>query len=276
MDSIMGKLQAMSDRLSPTDRIIASYFLQNSDRLMGLSMPQIALACQVSKPAIVRLCKKMGFSGYKGLLTALAAEKALRGSAVNGEPQITLQGMDIADICDMSARMAIEIIQDTRRSLSLSDLERAAQMLMSRRSLIVFGWDSALINVQDAQMKFSRLGFRTAIAMDAYSRALLLRALRPGDVVMLFTQRGECADGHLVMDQIHRQGAAALIITTDAQGYELGPDDILFSADMKGHLPGTGDMDHTLGGNFTMSTLYMIVSALMVERGLLPPMGATM
>lgn len=270
-DSIMGRLQAMADRLSPTDRIIASYFVENQARLIDLTMPQIAEACQVSKPAMVRLCKKMGFTGYKALLTALSAEIALRGKpSANAQPLTSLAGLDAAAICDLSARLAIEIIQDTRRSLSVKQMEKACELLINCRSLVILGWDHAAINVMDAQMKYARLGFQTASAQEAYSRNLMLRSLRPGDVVMLFTTRGYCADGHLALGEVHRRGADAVIITTDAQGYDLAPGDVLFSSSLKGHLPGTDDADHTLAGNLVMTTLHLIVGMRLSDLGRLP------
>lgn len=276
-DNIMGRLQTMADKLSPTDRVIATYFLDNQARLIDLTMPQIAQTCQVSKPAVVRLCKKMGFSGYKALLTALSAEIALRGNpAKNHEPQTSLLGLDAAAICDLATRLAIEIVQDTRRSLSVRQMEKACELLLKARAILICGWDDAMINVHDAHLKFTRLGFKTASALDAYSRGLMLRSLGPVDLVMLFTRRGYCADGHLVLSQVRRQGASALIFTSDAEGYDLGPDDILFSTSMRGHLPGMGDMDHTLSGNLVMSTLYLIMGTRLHELGRLPESGPGM
>ena len=155
-----------------------------------------------SAPAVVRLCKKMGFTGYKALLTALSAEIALR--AQRQRPAADHWRADAAAICTCPPARH-EIIQDTRRSLSVKQMEKACELLINCRSLVILGWDHAAINVMDAQMKYARLGFQTASAQEAYSRNLMLRSLRPGDVVMLFTTRGYCADGHLALGEIHRR-----------------------------------------------------------------------
>ena len=58
---LKARLQAPYPGLSPLDRITADYFLANLEQLNKISMTTIAFKCGVSKPAIVRLCKKLGF-----------------------------------------------------------------------------------------------------------------------------------------------------------------------------------------------------------------------
>lgn len=266
----MENLQALDGKLSRVDKLVASYFLENREQLADATVPQIALACGVSKAAIVRLCKKLGFAGFKGFITALSTEQAMAREGVGGRFYETTLGLSAEAICDLTAMLAIDIVKDTRRSLDILDVKRAVALLERSDSLSIFAWDNGITNAQDAQIKFTRLGFQASSAADSYSRGLLLRTLKAGDVALLFPRRGLSPDAQEALDEVHRRGAVALIITSGAQSYRLWEQDILFSTLLKGHLPDSGDMDHALAGNLVMSTLYLVLGTSLVESGRLP------
>ena len=68
------RLHELYESLTPSERRIADYFEANLDKLVDTSILEVAEACQTSKSAVVRLCKKSGYRGYKDFLNAVSAD----------------------------------------------------------------------------------------------------------------------------------------------------------------------------------------------------------
>ena len=62
---------------STTEKRIADFILKNADELPGLTISEVAQACDTSKSMVVQLCKTAGFKGYKDLCSQLLVRKAL-------------------------------------------------------------------------------------------------------------------------------------------------------------------------------------------------------
>ena len=62
------------DRLSASEKRIAKYIIDNPNEVVKLPISELANRCQTSKPTVVRLCKTLGYSGYKELCMYLNAD----------------------------------------------------------------------------------------------------------------------------------------------------------------------------------------------------------
>lgn len=248
-------LQASYPGLSPLDKKTADYFLANMAQLGNTSMTTIASECGISKPAIVRLCKKLGFQGYKGFLQALSAEQALEKDRAGEKRQESLQGLDTPGVCRLLTLLAVDVLKDVHKTLDIAQMIRAVDLLMNSKRVIVYGWGPSLINVMDAQMKFSRIGCNVSSAIDEYSRNVLVDKLLPRDVVLMLP----CPDDNLgvmrVLERVQARDGKVIIITTRPIDCLLRPNDVLIITPLKGHLPKYGDDDHSLAVNVVMTIL---------------------
>ncbi len=262
---LRARLQTSYPGLSPLDRVTADYFLANMEHLGNTSMTAIAAQCGISKPAIVRLCKKLGFQGYKGFLQALSAEQALEKDRAGEKRQESLHGMDTAGICRLLTLLAIDVLRDVHKTLDIAQMTRAVDLLMNSKRVIIYGWGPSLINAMDAQMKFSRIGCNVSSAIDEYSRNVLVDKLLPQDVVLMLP----CPDDNLgvmgVLERVQARNGKVIIITTRPIDCQLRPDDVLVITPLKGHLPKYGDDDHSLAVNVVMTILSLALGERRID-----------
>jgi len=71
MLSLMERLSARSTSLAPRTRIDADYILQNSRKVIFMTIKQLALACRVSESSVVRFVGPMGYQGYPDFIQSL-------------------------------------------------------------------------------------------------------------------------------------------------------------------------------------------------------------
>lgn len=95
---------------------MARYLLDHCQEAIGQPIEKVSEACQTSKTTVVRLCKQLGFKGYKALSIALSMELAS-----GGENRISYQdinpGDNIHTIIERVSQHTQAAIADTVRVL---------------------------------------------------------------------------------------------------------------------------------------------------------------
>lgn len=92
MGDCIVRLNQLIDQLSPAEARVARYLLDHCQEAIGQPIEKVSEACQTSKTTVVRLCKQLGFKGYKALSIALSMELAS-----GGENRISYQDINPGD-----------------------------------------------------------------------------------------------------------------------------------------------------------------------------------
>ena len=77
MDSsstVIVRISEMFDRLTPVEEKIAKKIISNPHKILKTSIDSLAKSCNTTKASVVRLCKTLGYSGYKQLHVALSID----------------------------------------------------------------------------------------------------------------------------------------------------------------------------------------------------------
>ena len=62
---------------SPAEMRIAKFIVEYPEETINMPIEELATRSEVSKSSVVRLCKTLGYRGYKQLCVALSADLAL-------------------------------------------------------------------------------------------------------------------------------------------------------------------------------------------------------
>lgn len=63
-----------NENFTPTEHSIIQYLLENVHLISDMTIQQLALVTHSSNAAIIRICKKLGYRGYKDFKLALVRE----------------------------------------------------------------------------------------------------------------------------------------------------------------------------------------------------------
>ena len=125
--------------LSPKKRRVADFVLKDHKRLFLMTAKELAQACQVSEPTVMRLAMDLGFSGYsdfekfiKGLLhmELTAVERLNRTDLGSGD------GSALHRYC----RKAVSNLENLMASISSQEQQALARTLFAAESLAVVGF----------------------------------------------------------------------------------------------------------------------------------------
>ena len=76
MTGCLVKLREIFDDLKPSEKKVAKYILNYSDDIVGMPIGELAEKSNVSKAAVVRLAKTLGFNGYRDFAIEIAGDMA--------------------------------------------------------------------------------------------------------------------------------------------------------------------------------------------------------
>ncbi len=180
-------LRGIYPSLTPIERRLADYFFENAKDLPQTPMLVVAQACDTSKPAVVRLCKKMGFTGYKEFLITLSAEMAI--SAMSERPDFTTLSRQSSakDICAAVAYWQIASLEDTVLQVNTDNMEEAVKLVMAAKRIDLCGIGSGTVSAQAAGLGLSRLGMDAHVCGDTEEQGNRVSSFEPNDVMIVLS-----------------------------------------------------------------------------------------
>ena len=127
-----GKLEQriQSAHLTRTEKVIADYFLEHSGSLYFLTAKDIALALSVSDTSVIRLCRTLGYRGFRELQESLRSELSQvieREKYVIPQHQVPDKLQKYQDLSSFQClQFAVDCLQETYRK---NDPEKYGQIV---------------------------------------------------------------------------------------------------------------------------------------------------
>lgn len=181
------RIRSVMPELSKSEAAVADYVSNNPDKVINLSVSALADCCGVSEPTIIRACRNMGYSGYQALKVAL-----IQGQNAT----IAYAGEEVTETDTMQDTItkvfgaAADAIALTRSNLKVSDMERAADVLLRAKRVYIFGVGGSAVVASDVQHKFALLGIDATAYSDLNLQAIVAAYAGKDDVVFAISHSG--------------------------------------------------------------------------------------
>jgi DNA-binding MurR/RpiR family transcriptional regulator len=206
------KMKNTLDALPPTERRIASYILDDPESVIGMPIDLLATKCATSKASVVRLCKSLGYRGYKQFCIELASDLAVN-SHIKYKYDDVHPGDDLRSIVESVCHNNIRTLQESMAVMDLASLEKAVQAITAAPRVDFYGLGTSGIVAHDAQNKFLRINKISFASADPHLQILSASSLRPGDVAVLISYSGETRDIFDTLAVVRESGATTVSIT---------------------------------------------------------------
>ena len=227
----------MLPRLTPLEAQVVEKVLASDKFSTATPLKAVAQAGGVSEAMVVKITKKLGFSGYRAFRKAVADYNQFPTSEMHRE----LSADDsIEEIVRKVFSTSIQAIEETRAILDLQALEAAARVLRSCRQHDFYGVGGSAQVARDISHKFLRIGVRTSVFDDPHLMLMSASLLSPGDAIVAFSHSGTTASV-IEAARLGRSRGATLIAVTNYDGSVLAETaDIVLCSTARGS-PLTGE-----------------------------------
>lgn len=162
----------------------AQYVIENPDRVIRLSLTELAAAANVGQATIVRMGREAGVEGFSELKLRLAEDLAHHRAS---DPQTEQESNDPLDeVADTMVRSTAE----TRRLLDDQQLRNVAKRLANVRRIDVLGFGVSGILGELLSYRLLRLGYPVIAMRDHMSAAETANGLDRRCAVIAISQSG--------------------------------------------------------------------------------------
>lgn len=216
---ILMRIRWKAAYMNPALRRIADRVLKAPEEIKSISIKDLASQCEVSESTVTRFVREIEVPSFQHF-KILIAEELSQGSG-NG-PVITDKHVyeDITDEDDttsvlskVAARYAITVA-DTRAGLSEVELMKAVAAIEEADILSFFAMGASILCVENALLRFMRVGKRCLFFRDLGIRQFSTSTLGPKSLAIGISNSGRTISTVDALREARLQGAKTLAITS--------------------------------------------------------------
>lgn len=211
MSPILHMLEQRIESLSPQERRLAHYILQQPSTVIRLGITQLATQCGISPATVTRFCKTFHFEGFPDFKMKLASELAQQ--SIPSSYQDIIAGNPLAEIVKAIETNHITSINDTTRLLDLPKFEQAIGYLTRARRIDLYGIATSSIVAQDFYQKLIRVGKNSTSFSDSHMQITSASTLSSEDVALAISYSGETKETIDALSCAKDNGATVLSLT---------------------------------------------------------------
>ena len=230
MQGLFIKMREFLSTASSTEQMILRHLLEKPNDAVNMSIHQLAGATYTSPSTIVRLCRKLGFDGYKDFRLNMSYEIALRRKGSEEEKKKVTQFDSLINIVQEITRKNIVSLEDTQHLIDYEKLEKTVDLICNCRTLSFFGLGSSLLVAHDAYLKFSRGGKLCIVNADWHTQLLQAQNMTSEDLGVVLSYSGQTTEVIECIKAMKENNVPILTIT------RYGPSPIALLGDINLHV----------------------------------------
>ena len=217
LNQVIPNIRMRLPSLTRTEQSIAENFLKPHFLQKSTSIKEVAERLGVSTALIVKVSKKLGFSGFKQLKDALNAQH-------QSETFLPNEQLEPDDSCE---QIITKVLQNSINALTeilnfvdAKMVSAAADAIVNARNIELYAAGGSTIICEDFQHKLLRFGMRASVPRDRHLMLMSASVLSSEDVVLVVSHSGQTVD---LMDAVRmaKQSGAKIISITNNYHAEL-------------------------------------------------------
>lgn len=198
---VIAQIEANYERMSPTDKTIADFFIANREQL-DFGANALSQRLYVSKSAFSRFAKRVGFDGYRAFLLVYKDElkKSIKEHHFNSITQKVLYTYN-------------ELQEKAYSLVDEAQIQRVVEMIDSANKVCVYGYANSGLAAQEFKMRFMRLGLDVEAITDDHLMKMNDVIMKPDELLVALS----VSSYPMVLNikAVHEKKAPIVLLTTN-------------------------------------------------------------
>jgi len=188
-DTILSEIRINYHILSDVQKTIADYVLGNPEKVILLSLADIAQACATSEATVLRFLRKLSLDSFQVFKVRIAQDiTRAGGKTIYDEVK---PGDSCSAVRSKVSASTIQAIGDLEASLDDADIAAARDALLSARRVHFMGVGASSFVAQDAYHKFARIGLDVDSITDSHMMGIVAANAHRDDCFFAVSHSGE-------------------------------------------------------------------------------------
>lgn len=211
------RLREMHDYVGSSERTVAKYLLDNPKEVMDSSIRELAEKIYVSPSTIVRLCKHLGFDGYREFRQALIYELAMYQNNSKSVKNDIEKGDSMESIVEKITYRNIISLEETLKLIDVEKVQKCVDLICTHQNVLIFGIGASQCVAKDAYLKFLRVNKPCFVVEDGHAQFIMACNSTPKDVGIIISYSGETKEMVQCLEQLNQNNTPSIAITRFAQ-----------------------------------------------------------
>lgn len=213
---LIGDQLKQQENFTQTEKRIADYLEKNFQTAVNMTIEELAKKTYTSHSAIIRMCKKLGYSGFKTFKHELSREVYRLQQQLNEsiDPNFPFsQADDPKIIAEKIAELTTRTVKRTQIQIESQDLELFADYLYQAERVFIFAKGDSQVTARSFQSKLVKLN-KFFILAEEYSNSSWNAAhLTSKDCALFVSYSGRIHHYEKLMAYFNQNGIPALLLT---------------------------------------------------------------
>lgn len=203
--NIVLQIQSTYNQLTRAERKVADYVLQNKNKVLYMSITDLADACKVGDTSVYRFCRTLGLDGYQQFKMKLSISLS-----EHGLPEEEKKEESVASRI-MESHM--NAIRESYLLLDQAKLGRLVEMIEESERVFFFGIGDSLLTAEEARNKFLRITSKVYCLTDPHMQSMAASMATEKDLIIIISYSGSTKDNIHVARIAKSAGAKMASIT---------------------------------------------------------------
>lgn len=188
---------------SPTLQKLGDFVLTQPQKVLYLTITELARESETSEASVTRLCRHLGCKGYTEFKMALALD------VQQNQPAAPVS----EDAIDEVVEGSVQALRDTGKLINREVLEQAGVALHEAASVQIYGVAASAIMGDYLHYKLLRLGKSAQLFSDMHRGAMNAATLSERDLVVAISSSGSTKDLLHVVKIAKKRNACVLLLS---------------------------------------------------------------
>lgn len=171
------------------------------DKLVYMSITELASQLKVAEATVVRFCKKLGYNGFQDFKLSLSKELG------------TDSQKDVSSAVKRIAKQMTDAITETSLGMDYDKCLEIAKLLVNARKIGAFGVGNSAVTAMEISNVLARIGINVTMTPDPHLQAMITSNMGELDAVILISVSGSTKDIIDVADIARKNGVKIIVIT---------------------------------------------------------------
>lgn len=189
--AILEQIQQL-ERFTDTERAIIQYFLEKGQGIDKMPIQEIAESTYSSNASIIRLCRKLGYKGFREFKVALIRELESKKFVVNHvDYSVPFQPQESTEtIVNRIYSLHKESMDAMQSALDIKELDAMVQHLLRARRVFLFGISDVNITLRGFMNKLLKIGIFPILATENTEEGNICPHITKDDCALFVTYSG--------------------------------------------------------------------------------------
>lgn len=210
-DNFVLQIKASYNQFTRAEKKVADYVLDNQEKVLYMSITDLADACEVGDASVYRFCRTMKLQGYQEFKMKLSLSQAA------SEGFGTEAGRGREDSFGAMAQRIMEqhisAIRETYMLLERETFSKVISMFEAAGRIHFFGIGDSLLTAEEARNKFLRLTNKVSCITDPHMQSMAASLCTQEDLIIIISYSSATKDNIHVAKLAKEAGAKIVCIT---------------------------------------------------------------